>query len=493
MTCLFDNLYLEFEQSGMKIQPINMDLRNNRKKDDWCQVKLTEQAAQYVKDNMVPFEAVNVHTPGGAVWRGWVRTDSVRVSENSGHLQMYDPLKILEQGVVEEEYLKTSIGNIANDIWDKVHDPENVLSGLQIDTDNSRVAYQHEASNMRNLGIGGNATLKIEDWMAENLPIADGKGDFDFRAESPRECFANIADAFNVGMYTQSNGNFVLGLPERVPNEYMAGTKNPYWKLTRYDLPEVDDPFGAVFVKGKKPRTGMIGGTINAVGEFLGSMDNTAPWAGARMSGYDGPPTAIEYKETSSKSQLESVARRYLRNQFDRYNSGTVSVDVLASKNQLQDMGPLKVGDALMIERDEDCGVPGGNFRINGIQHDMGSGKGWEVTFDVTAIYGREIGTESWDYNPLNEEMNKDDGGGFFLGALPIIALGAAYQAGKSILDYSASLERSIMDTTNNVLDASEQMVSDTIQEADDIVDDTVDAASDTLDDAGDAVDSFLP
>lgn len=495
--CLLEDVYLEFESSGMKIQPLNLDIRNSRDKDDWCQAKVTTQAADHVKDNMVPHEAVNVHTPGGTVWRGWVRTDSVQVGETTGQIQIYDPMTILEQGVVEKEYLETSLRDVVNDIWDMVYDPEGVLKGPEFTTNSTQMETQHPPSGATELtGIGG-PILDVQDWLRESLPFIEGEGHFDFRAESPRECFQDICDAFNVQMFTKPDGNFVLGMREQVPNEYIAGTKNPYWKLTRYSLPEVDDPFGAVFVKGQKPYSGAVEGRLAGAAEFLTTMENTAPWAAARMAGYDGPPTTIEYKETSNKEQLRGVAKRYLKNQFKRYNSGTVEVDVLAANNLLSSMGPLKPGDALLIEKDEDCGVPGGSFRINNIQHDMGSGKGWTIKFDVTAIFNREIGTEAWDYNPLNEEMNKGDANDFFIGAIPILALNAVYRAGRSVLDYGYDLGQSVMEGGSNLLSSSADQIGETVDNAmdttNDFLDDTGDAIDDGLNDAANAVDSFLP
>lgn len=460
MPCDLAGVELEFLSSGMKIQPIAGTVEQETDRESLATFKLHVKAAKHVLDNLVNREPVLVKASGNIVFRGWVSHGNVTVGQTTGTVSLKDPLKILDAGAIEQEFHKTSLKNVAEYIWEQVHDPEGVLSGPEFNTDSTTVKTQHKNQPVAE-SLGG-PLFAVEDWLREKFPLTNGDGNMDFRGETPREAFAEVCQIWETKMFVKPDtGEFVLGFPEMDTNLYSAGAKNGVWKLTDINLPSRDDPFGAVYVKGQQPNV-WNGPIENAPKRFVDDMNNVTPWAVASMDGYDGTPTALKYTKTGDKDLLEDIAKRHLMKQFRKFNSGTCTVDMLASPDGINDLGPLKVGDTIGIAENKDCGVPGGHFRIHGITHEIGGNAGWQTKFDVVGIPRQNITTKSWDYAPLDNSKNDRDPTDFLAMTMPIVNVAMLFGFDTDL--YNA------VNGTKQFLDAAKDEFDQTIEEYNDSV-----------------------
>lgn len=493
MSCDLSDITIDFESSGIKLRPLNVDLRQNWGEDDYCSVKVTTEAARHTANRCTDREPVTFQSYGNQIFRGWIKKGGIDVGRTAGWLDIRDPLQILEAGTVDREFIQASLKEIGDHIWDQVYDPEGVLTGHTYLADGSETMYQHDQGSIDISATLGGPALKFEDWLAEKMPLVEGDGRFDYRGETPREAFTELVHEFNTSMFVRSDGEFVIGLPDQSPNVYSAGTHEGNWKLIDYSLPHQQADFGEVIVKGSLPSTfeGPIG---DAPSRYMRRMDESVPWAVAKMQGYDGDPTLMEYSKSGDKQVLEDVATRKLVEQFRSYHQGSFEVDVLAAETGPMSMGPLKVGDVVNVEQDLECDIPGGEFRVRGIQHKFGSGEGWKVRFDVVRVvdFSRII-TDSWDYDPrdksLNDQLAEDIWRSILAGATGPI--GAAkfglyqtvrYGRQADVADIPDEVYNTVEDG-RNMLEADIEQVMDDAAAAAESAEETADEATDAIED----------
>lgn len=408
---------LKFQVSGMEILPLTFSARQDRGKDNWGRASMTKEASEYVADNVVHQEPVDIMADGDTFWRGYVRDDSVSVGHTTGNVELYDPLQLLENGMVDMEWTKTNLGDIVNTIWEEcVYDPHGVFNGPTFPgADTSSVRQQHNFHPASYTDIPfTQLDEEIRNNLADTIPFVDGDGNFDFRGEPPREVFREIAEAFNVDMFTTPDRNLAFGFPDDMASHYSAGRSQSAWRMVGFDVPTHQDSFGKVIIKGVTPiltgrdPEGPAEGSTDLMGipgRFIERADNTNHYGWAKMSGYDGPTTFMEYTKSDDPEVLKTVARRKLIQQFMSANTGEIEIDVLATQTGTADLDRLMLGDHITTIANEECGIRGGMYRINGIRHEYTPDVGWRMHLKVTGMFeSSNIQTGSFKMNNIQSD-----------------------------------------------------------------------------------------
>lgn len=410
---------LHFQESGMVIKPLSFDARQTYMRDDYFRAKVHREAASHMEDHIVNLEPVVVRADGQAFYKGFVRSDSATVGHKEGSVEVYDPLKILENGYVDREWQKVELTEIAEYIYDQAVDPHGVLNGLRV-TDDGGVKYQHD-----NLTTRAEPLLGIQDGIREFFNIGDGN--FDFRGETPRKALQQISNVYNFMIFTDEGQNLTLGFPDQIATMHEAGRRDQIWRMRDFNVPLRQDPFGKVIVKGYTPMfgNGETGGGSSLLDwanlpiHFLSQAMGTNLYAYAKMDGYDGEPTLMEYTKSNNADTLKNVARGMIIKKYQENNSGTVTIDVLASNTGMDDLTGFKVGDYLTTEENPRCKIRGDTFRVNGIRHQWGPDVGWKMTVDVVGLIPEgsiSTGTAAFEASDPNTDGFVDTIGGDFMG-----------------------------------------------------------------------------
>jgi hypothetical protein len=481
MTCLLDNTYLHFKNSDIKVRPISLTSRQNETQDDWFKAKFAKQAIQYISENAIDREPVEWYISGNSTWRGYIEHESIKIGKTEGFVELNDCLEILEYGAIDKEFYDSTLDKVVDYAWDQVVDPEGVLLGIDKTIQSGKVVYQHNKNPLGRMDI----TQGMYDWLHETLdilPLYEGDGPLDFRGDTPREVFAEICRLWNVTMYVRPDGNFVIGFPDMEPNIYTAGTDKGTWKLVDYQMPQPKKPVGTIYVQGSTPSV-WEGPIQNAGTRFIKRLDNVTPWAAATIGSYEKQATTIEYNRSSDPKALESVAVRYLANQYQKAHTGTLTVDIFASPGGPSTVAALKIGDVISVGADPQCGVPGGAFRINGIQHDWGPQTGWLIHFNVVGLVPNDIQTKSWWYDPLNPEMNTYDPSLYLKITAPIMDVSNLLVQGISKFVHKTTSIATQAGETFNMLPYSQEQVVDTVVDTtESVIDDVTETVNEYID-----------
>lgn len=392
-----------FKASGIEVQPLTFETRLDDGMDDWGRATFTRQAADVIKDGIIDFEPVDIYAEDTKIWRGFVREDSITVSKTDGELTMYDPIKVLDYGYVDKEYQKVNLGDIVEDILENdVHDPHGVLTGtIYPEANPNTTKLQHG----KFFGVGANngggdlfelsaTSAGVEDAIRDITPFMSGDGNLDFREETPLEAFREIAEVWDVNVFTTKNRKLAFGFEDSLEDNHGAGRGASLWRLRDFNVPKMQIPFGRVIVKGTTPT--FSDGNQDWSGapmRFLKSVDPANRYGWASYENYEGPVTVMEYTKSEDPATLQAVASRVLINKFINANQGSLTLDVLASDVGLEAIRDIRVGSYIMTQENDNCGIVGGKFRINGVRHIYDPKKGWLAELDVVSVIDDTINT----------------------------------------------------------------------------------------------------
>lgn len=420
-SCVLEDLVIRFQESGFAFNPISVTLQQNKQRDDYFSATLTRIAGRELSFDYKPREPVTFEYGGVQVWRGWIKHGDLSLMQNKAQVRLRDSREILESGAVDFEKIKAQLLPTVEEIVAEAHDPYNVITGTEAtdNADGSQTRYQHGEGNY-NETAATEYSRAVNDTLKEIIPVSDGDGDFDFRDDNARSALSETCAAFNVGFFVTPDGTLKIGFPDAAPNQYMTGVtygERIPWKLTKYNVPDEQQPIGRVIVTGKERNSFEIakdeflpsdqtGSDLDdAALAFVSDMDAVTTMAEAKFAGYTGPTHHIENSSIHNSEALKQIARNYLMNTYMEQRSGRITVSAIADGRPAE-VGPLKIGDYVLVQAAPDCGVPGGNFRINSIKHTIDSSGTWDITMDVIHPFPSEIVTDSWEYSPNKPDQN---------------------------------------------------------------------------------------
>lgn len=402
--CTFEDLHFVLLNSGVRIIPLELDIREDQNKDDYARITMTNTAAQVVQRNYRPKEPVAIEHDGEAIKRMMIPKGGVSVGETSGTVELYDPLILLEEGSIEGEYNKATMRELVNLVYGQVVDPQGVITGVRFNTDASEVRYQHPPGKFIPTTFG----IDVADTIYELTPFVDGDGWFDFRDDTPRKALAEICQAFGTGMFINTEGTLVIGFPDAEPNAYVTGVDRDFhWNLLDYNIPDYEQPVGKVVVRGATEATdtetalAITAPAASLALSYNDTLEKVTPYASAQFAGGGGRVKTIEYGQSSSLGTLEAVAKNALVRSWRNARSGTIRVSTVAN-GSMANISEVKIGDVIQVHGDQDCGIPTSTLRIVGIHHDMSTRGTWNIEFSVTALLPSKIQTDTWEYTPLD-------------------------------------------------------------------------------------------
>lgn len=425
MTCSLSDAQLVFERSGMIIAPYDLDYRSRRDRLDWAKARISRTAGEYIGDNSLEHEPVRIEVDGHVIRRLMLPDSPVELGVEDAHLTLVDPLHILERGIVDKVFPRTTLRDVSEYIFEQRDDPNRVLEDVRI-TDPQLGGVVTESYEARyplwyawvettglvtgsrqiydRLDIAGN-TLRLLDEFTE---IVDREGGFDFDGISPKEALALVGKEFNVQAWVDDDGILWIGMPDVRADFFMAGGPAPL-KIKSYNVTEDAIPVSGVKVSGTY--------TLVTSGPYFGGPTSTfdetklQSWAVARRRNRsNGRMITLDTKQVMKGEDLANIAVTRLRAEIHDSKSGSIVLNPLASDEEQGHPTEISVGDHIgafgNIEQDCKQTFDSDLFVVNGVHHRIGDDVGWEITVNVGKLADPgDIEVDFWYFDPTSQEV----------------------------------------------------------------------------------------
>lgn len=419
MSCDLSDVTINFLRSGVKIQPLSVDIQRSRQyrnQFDSVSAEVTADAGDHIESRYTPKEPVTISLHDTVLYYGYARHDCVNHGRTRSNLTISDPRRLLRDGVVDKEWGSVSLKTVAEYILDQTVDPQEVISGIELSDPN----LDTEKLQHGNLGGGPDllADLElhgVENGLREALPLIEGDGNFDFREETPYSALQEVCEIWKVEMYMRPSGELVLGLPNMDATVYPAGLDSDTLRIVEYNIPENPTPLKGVYVKGGTTTVPSDNDSTSVTYSIVENFEKLQTRSYAGFTDIDSSETlVVNARDITKPTTLKETARRTLINTVSRNNAGNIVIDVLASDVPEEWFEGLIPGDlvAILLEKWNCVDARDGVYDIQSVQHDISGEKGWSVTLEVSAAitgFG-DIETNFWYFDPTNPNMTEDGG-----------------------------------------------------------------------------------
>ena len=441
MTCNLANTIIHFHKSGIKVRPLSLDIRNDRRETDQfdsVQATLTSEAGEYIIDHNVHKEPVTIEMGdhGYILYRGYYANDGVQLGSGESILKIQDPRRILRDGYINKEWGRASLETVATYVFNHRADPHGVLTGLEFNTpDADELALQFEQMNDRKHwepswsdplnaeteedGLRDDSEVRdwklgAENWLRETLPLVDGDGNFDFRDDSPYDCLREVANIWETDWYVKRDGTLIVGNSDLNADVFPASRYRGDMWVEEYNLPQDPTPIKGVYVKGKKDyKGGHDDGTMEDIWNFVTDKEKFETRAYAGFTDPDLTETVVldEKKNTADPETLKQIALRGLLKRYMQSNKGNLILDALTSEEvDTEDFCDLGIGDRLVIPPGWGCGKPDpGVYEVHSVHHKISGSDGWTITVKVTQEVTKDLEEKFWYFDPTDPEQTQDD------------------------------------------------------------------------------------
>lgn len=438
MTCGLSNARLELPTLGITVAAFNATIEQDVNRLDHAQIEVSRAAGELIGENLFVVQPAVLSFNDQQLVRLALEPEDVALSREKAVIRLRDPRVVLNYGVFGGVYERTTLGEIARDVFNARDDPAGVLVDIRFtNTDESAVsesldsrysAVLEAAETIRRFvdpGYGARQSLNRDfdlgffEWegalqggvvktVARKIEAYAGvdveDGGFEFDAVSPFEAFSMIEREFEVVSWVDGDGVLWIGLPQLVGKPFVVSTYRGGLLLREYDV-----------VENASPVTGVIGyGTYNIQDIFTGKAEVAghenvqlrveATW----NTETEGRVVSLEPKRIQDPVHLANAAERALRFMVYDNTSGELTLNPVSSSDQFGSVFDLALGDQLVVVGvDAGCGrsIPSGVFGVHGLRHRISTEKGWELSVRV----GKLIGTDAITVRALvvNPETGK--------------------------------------------------------------------------------------
>lgn len=412
MTCgLAGQAELEFPHSGISIGLYEVSTRSQRGKYSYAKIKIKREDGDRIAQEVEVQEPVLLKFGGHIQNRYVYQSESLRLANDKAWLHLYDARKILNQGLVSQQFDEVTLKDVVNYIVDERQDPYGVITGVNFPDDSASDTTREEPSSTEQLSPGTSGVLKYANLgisfvgaVVKNvaLSIVDSGG-FDFDDISPNEALEQVETEFNVEAWVDTTGVLYIGKRESKPRNTHAIqsdlSKSPY-VISDYNITEGVTPISQVHLTGTRQ--------MKETG--IGIYEQFYPIAQANIPGQDGGVYAPdEPQRLRTPEALERAAERKLIQLYSQERNGSIIFNGFASDNP-EILVTMGVGDTMAVA-DTIGGycsktVKGGLFVVEEVQHQINTRNGWKVTVEVGEIPPDVQSSSVW-YNPNNDEEYK--------------------------------------------------------------------------------------
>lgn len=425
MVCaLAEGVRITFEESGVVIQPVELDSRSKRRHYSHVQAKTTREAGELIDDKVQPFEPVTVSIEGVPLNLYYVPQDGITLNKDNGIINLDDAHKIMERGAITKNFDDSTLGDVADFIFSKIDDPRGAITSLkftesadpseQIQSFSESLRGQYDASYPGVQYVEGVANVvgnSIQD--ASNF-FSDGHkdsyGSFQFDNISPRKAMGMVEDEFGIESWVDSQGTLWLGHQEDSPvNSLTVDPRGHALRLKEYNITNSTIPVKRVIARGTTDYRGFEFPEM----DDIFSVEKIYPVAEAWVADApEGRVVSIEEPLNIYKQKpLEEAVKGYLLRHSMENTSGNIVFNGLASESS-GILAGLSVGDTISVPstvRNEDCSnsADGGDFIVRSVQHTFNHRQGWEVVVELGGVPS-SIESKSYIYDPTDSRKYAD-------------------------------------------------------------------------------------
>lgn len=420
MTCgdLSEGLELHFLESGVRIRPIEGQLRFQSGNMRRGQFEITQEAALLLNDRRRTAEPVLVKIDGQTVARQYLPVGGLSIehdlmNDTVGNLKLEDPLRVFSRSVMSESFFG-SFPVAIEEIMNNRDDPSNVITGTRFADDDLNVDLQERAAaRVPNTSrpSGSKLVEKVEAVDAVVVEDSEGlQGQFNFNDIDGFEALQQALNMFGLDGWVDATGVLILGVDPSWGEVVGIVDQDDVDSLVNYTVTRNQDPVSNVLVRGTM---------ATAPGnEWLGDFGDSkiTAYAYATDTTTNGRRKVIGTDIAVSEiGVLEGYAERELLRATIRGNRGSIEWDGLKSTKR-DVLARLDIGSYVEVDGDlvGECAtspnhVDGGTYNINSLTHRWNPREGWRVIADVGEVPLQEdIETNGFFYNPSTGRKWKD-------------------------------------------------------------------------------------
>lgn len=439
MTCdsLPGGLFFQFEQSGLAIEPEEVDYRSNKEDFAHCQFIVPEYIGDRIAENYKAAEPVNMIIDGHRSHRFYAPADMISYRRQMdkptrAKIDLLDAQQVLQRGTIEKTWDTATFGEIVDYIFTNRDDPYGVLDEYKFFVEEDVVEQQFgdedlalDPGRLASELTGGfvpdpsevienTFTRPTLDFVASNVeqlePVSDARYvEPSFEGVSPAEALNRAAQTMNQWVRADDSGTLLIGDFGGLPVTHVIDDSNGI-ALSRYDVVSASNMTNAVRI---------IGGSSN---RYLKQIDaeqrqqggRLRPVAEASVPSISG--SAIEVSSEDSQavrkmqkiSTMRSAAVRLLLSELTSDAGGSLVINGMASNNK-ESLAKMEVGNQLAVnpiiqQLCEDL-LTTGYFLIKRVQHTLNKRRGWKTTVEVSqTAQPEQIDTNVFWYDPRTEQ-----------------------------------------------------------------------------------------
>jgi hypothetical protein len=425
MTCdsLPDGAFFQFMNSGVTVEPEEVDYRSKKKNYAHCQFHVREELGEIVEQKYNPAEPVHFIIDGNRAHRFYAPNELVEYRRTldkptRAKVSLLDAQQVLQRGTIEKSWATATFEEIVEYIFENRDDPYNVIKEYVLFSDDE---IREDKFGQVSFGAPGEIRRKIPTtefvesiatFLSDNIkelePISEAFfTEPVFDGVSPATALQRVTSALNQWTRVDNRGRLLIGDFGGVPREHGIGLGDGI-RLSRYDIVASSNMTNAVrfigsgadkFLKNVKP---------------LEPQSRLRPVAEASVPSVSGSPIEITSEDSKFVKKIQNIASlknaavRTLISELAADSGGSLVINGLASENK-KSLAEMAVGDKLVVDPQIkqlcDGVVTTGFFVINRVQHKMNSRRGWSATLEVAqSTTSEQIDVQTFWYDPQTEQ-----------------------------------------------------------------------------------------
>ena len=396
---------LVFPVSGLSYKIKDLSTRSARSIYDHARIRLDREDGEEIHQTVDDWEPALIEFDGVVENRYAYRKGSIKTTRKSARLTIYEARKVLDQGVLTNQYDTVTVSEVMDFAIDNRKDPYNIITGWEAAGESGSQTVE----SIDSIGLIGTLGGIASEFLAALglMREAEFRG-IEIEDETPSQVIARIENMFGLTTWVETDGTFVIGQPEAVPKNYHSVSGDPMdssYAMKSYHVLEGSFPLTLVKLTGE---THWFGGA---------GIDTTQLYPMAEASIVDSetrevkqgsnfvPEEPVNIFELES---LETAAKNILISELMKYESGTVVFNGAASDEKAK-LANMSFGDMIYVDPQisDYCKTvaDGGLYTVTEVQHKVSTRQGWKITAEVALIpRPDEIETTAFYYNPEDDE-----------------------------------------------------------------------------------------